>query len=307
MTTLSSNTNATTTKASILEQLQHELRSASTPLRNATVSLGREGRGSGVVIADGVVATNAHVLRDKTITVRFSDGRVAQGSVRGIDADGDLAVLDVDTTGASPLGWADSDAEVGTIVLGGHGNGTVSMGIVSGTGRSFRGPRGRLVNDSFEHTAPLARGASGGPVVNLAGQILGINTARNDAGYRAVAVTADFRARVERLVGGRNVERRVIGIAVVPTAAARKVRQAAGLPERNGVLIQSVAPDSAASAGGLAQGDLIVEAAGTPIANIDDLNAALDQSGRTADSSTIELLVVRGAEERTAVLRWPAE
>ena len=298
------------TNATVLTQLQSELRTATGPVRAATVSLGRDGRGSGVVIADGVVLTNAHVLRNSTISVRFADGRSAQAQVSGIDADGDLAALSVDTTGATPLAWADASSDSGSLVLAGHGNGTVTMGMVSGVGRSFRGPRGRLVSDSIEHTAPLSRGASGGPVVNLDGDLVAINTARSDAGYRAVAVSADLRSRVDRLIAGHSVERPVLGISVVPTSTARKVRQATGLSECEGVLVQAVAADSAAARAGLAQGDLIVAAGDTSIADIDALNTALDQANAsytTGSSTTIELRVVRGVEERVVVVRWGTE
>lgn len=295
---------------SLLGQLQSELRSAVGPIRNATVALGRDGRGSGVVIADGVVLTNAHVLRDTTISVRFATGRVAQAEVRGIDADGDLAALAVDTTDATPLAWAESAGDAGSIVLAGHGNGTVTMGMVSGTGRTFRGPRGRLVSDSIEHTAPLSRGASGGPVVNLDGDLVAINTARHDASYRAIAVSTELRSRIEQLISGHSVERPVLGISVVPAAAARKVRQAAGLSERDGVLIQAVAPESAAAAAGLAQGDLIVGANETPVTSIDDLNLVLDRAIAATplpSPITIELVVVRGSVERNVVVCWSRE
>jgi serine protease Do len=284
---------------SILSTLQEELRTAASPVRAATVSLGRDGRGSGVVIADGTIITNAHLIRDRTISVRFADGRTAQGEVSGIDADGDLAVIKVETAGAAPLSWAEVAGDTGSIVLAGHGNGTVSMGMVSAVGRRFRGPRGRIVSDTVEHTAPLSRGASGGPVVNIDGNLIGINTARSDSGYRAVATSSELRTRVARLIGGENVERPMLGIAIVPTEAARKVRQAAGLDERSGVLIQAVANDSAAAKAGLAQGDLIVAAAGSPVAEIDDLNRALDGS-----PVSLELTVIRGADERTVTVSW---
>lgn len=284
---------------STLSQLQTELQAAAGPIRAATVSLGRDGRGSGVVVADGVILTNAHVLNDRTISVRFADGRAAQAEVTAVDVDGDLAALKVDTTGVFPLEWAETAGETGTLVLAGHGNGTVTMGMVSAVGRRFRGPRGRVVSDTVEHTAPLSRGASGGPVVNIDGRLVGINTARSDAGYRAVAVSADLRARVTRLIAGEQVERPVLGIAIVPTAAAKSVRQSAGLVERAGVLIQAVADDSAAVRAGLAQGDLIVSAAGTPVVDIDDINRALESS-----PNSLELGVVRGADERTVVVTF---
>jgi serine protease Do len=215
---------------STLSQLQDELRGAASPVRAATVSLGRDGRGSGVVVADGVVLTNAHVLRDRTISVRFADGRTAQGTVSGIDADGDLAAIAVDTTGTAPLTWAEVAGDSGSLVLAGHGNGTVTMGMVSAVGRRFRGPRGRVVSDTVEHTAPLSRGASGGPVVNIDGRLIGINTARSDSGYRAVAVSGDLRTRIDRLVAGENVERPMLGISIWPNETECSFRRSRTTP-----------------------------------------------------------------------------
>ncbi len=295
---------------SILSQVQNELRTAVGPVRNATVALGRDGRGSGVVIADGVVLTNAHVLRDTTISVRFADGRITQATVSGLDSSGDLAVLAVDTSGVTPLQWADQAADTGSLVLSGHGNGTVTMGMVSGVGRQFRGPRGRLVSDSIEHTAPLSRGASGGPVVNLEGQLVGVNTARTDASYRAVSVSPELHTRIQRMIAGETIERPVLGISVVADATAKKVRQAAGLTARDGVLVQAVAPDSAAARAELAQGDLIVAANTKPVRTIDELNAALDEStSRFTDTATatIELTVVRGNDERSVEVSWGSQ
>src|SRR5205823_1110623 len=109
--------------------------------------------------------------------------RTAEGRVAGRDIDGDLAVIEVDTGEAPALPWADGAAPgIGTPVFGlanpgGRGL-RVTFGFVSGVDRSFRGPRGRRITGSLEHTAPLLPGSSGGPVVDAGGQLLGINTNR---------------------------------------------------------------------------------------------------------------------------------
>src|SRR6476469_7274756 len=105
----------------------------------------------------------------------------AEGSVAGQDLDGDLAVIEVDTGGAPALAWADgASAAIGTPVFalsnpGGRGL-RVTFGFVSGVDRAFRGPRGRRITGSLEHTAPLLPGSSGGPVLDAEGRLLGINT-----------------------------------------------------------------------------------------------------------------------------------
>src|ERR1700741_3616076 len=80
------------------------------------VSIGSDGRGSGIVVAAGKVLTNSHNLRDRTTSVTFADGRVVQGTVCGVDDDGDLVVLDVDTKSAEPVAWSEGAAEAGDIV-----------------------------------------------------------------------------------------------------------------------------------------------------------------------------------------------
>src|SRR6478736_4077891 len=152
----------------------------------SVVSIGRDGRGSGFVVGPDRVLTSAHNLRDETVAVGFADGRNEQGRVHGVDADGDLAVLDVDTGGVAPVPFADATPSVGKPVValarGGH-RPRATVGFVSGVDRSFDGPRGRTVRGGFEHTAPLARGSSGGPVLAVRGQVVGVDTHRVGDGF----------------------------------------------------------------------------------------------------------------------------
>src|ERR1700677_1877477 len=130
----------------------------------------RWGVGSGIVLGDGKVLTNAHNVRGDRVTVAFADGRTAEGSVAGQDVDGDLAVISVDTGEVAALPWADgATAEIGTPVFavanpGGRGL-RVTFGFVSGIEQTFRGPRGRRITGSLEHTAPLLPGHSRRPDV----------------------------------------------------------------------------------------------------------------------------------------------
>ncbi|MGH2950799.1 MAG: S1C family serine protease, partial [Solirubrobacterales bacterium] len=136
----------------------------------SVVRIGRDGRGAGVVIESQRVATNAHNLRGDEVTVTFADGRVAIGRVAGADPDADLAVVDVDTGEAAELEFAADEVGPGTLVFAvttTHGGGSrLTWGLVSANGQAFRGPRGRKITDAIEHTAPLARGSSGGPLLD---------------------------------------------------------------------------------------------------------------------------------------------
>ena len=169
------------------------------------VTIGRNARGSGVVIADGQVLTNAHNLRGGEVTVTFADGRSTRGTVTGVDPDGDLAVVSVDTAGARAIDWGAGDGlAVGAPVFGvaaTFGGGVrVTFGLVSSVSRSFRGPGGRRIAGSVEHTAPLAPGSSGGAIVDAAGKFLGLNTNRIGEGfYLALPADGALRTRVDAL------------------------------------------------------------------------------------------------------------
>ncbi|HEX2783313.1 MAG TPA: serine protease, partial [Ilumatobacteraceae bacterium] len=163
------------------QELSSAARSVVAQVGGSLVSIGQDGRGSGVVIASGKVLTNAHNLRDRTTLVTFADGRAEQGSVAGVDDDGDLVVLDVDTTSVAAISWADRAPEAGDIVFAlsrGGQRTRVSFGMISSVDLAFAGPRGRQVHGGVEHTAPLVRGSSGGPIVDADGRVLGLNTHR---------------------------------------------------------------------------------------------------------------------------------
>jgi serine protease Do len=292
----------------VLEELQAAVATVAERIGPATVTIGRDRRGAGIVIADGRVLTNAHNLRDRTTQVTFADGRATQAEVLVADADGDLAVLAVDTTGAAPVEWSTTAPRAGQIVFATgrarHGNLRVTFGAVSAVDRAFRGPGGRRITGSVEHTAPLARGSSGGPLADAEGRLVGVNTHRLDDGfYLAIPSGAELRERVDRLAAGQAPSRRRLGIAVAPSYVARRLRRAVGLPERDGLLVRSVEDGSPAAAGGLAGGDLITSANGTDVRNADDLWAVLDALG---DAEAVDLGIVRGADELTVRVTFDA-
>src|SRR6476659_8705414 len=283
---------------SILDELATAIRGVSESAGSAVVGIGRRVRGSGVVIADGRVLTNAHNLRGDEVTVTFRDGRSTRGTVLGVDPDGDLAVVDVDTAGATPLAWSDAEASIGDVVFGlassGAGPARVTAGTVSAIEQTFRGPGGSRIGGSLEHTAPLAPGSSGGPLVDGSGRLVALNTNRVGEGfYLARPTDAAFRERVEALGRGESVTRPRLGIAVAPSAIARRLRASVGLAERDGLLVRGVEDDSPAARAGIREGDLLVEAAGRALTDPDTLPEILATSGLP-----IELKIVRGDEER---------
>ena len=286
----------------ILDEIGASIRQLSEGAGTSVVGIGqRWGVGSGVVLGEGTVLTNAHNVRGDRVTVTFADGRTADGTVAGHDIDGDLAVIGVDTSGVPALPWADGEpAEVGMPVFalanpGGRGL-RVTFGFVSGIERTFRGPRGRRITGSLEHTAPLLPGSSGGPVLTAAGQLLGINTNRLGEGfYLAIPADEALQGRADALARGESAQSPRLGVALAPNHVARRLRRAVGLPETDGLLIRDVVEDSPAAGAGLAQGDLIVAAAGHQVRTPDDLFDAL----QAARGGTIELNIIRGTDERT--------
>jgi serine protease Do len=283
-----------------LQQLEEAVATVGDRVSPSVVRIGKGwGRGNGVVIAQGRVLTNAHNLRGPETTVTFADGRVATATAAGIDVDGDLAVLDVDTAGAPPLVWEPGSPSEGSALFAvtatAGGGRRVTFGTVSGVGRAFRGPRGWRIAGSIEHTAPLARGSSGSPIVDGSGRFLGLNTNRlGDGFYLALPADAELKARVDALARGEAPARVRLGVALAPPRAARELRRAVGLPERDGLLIRGVEDDSPADRAGLRQGDLIVDAAGRPLTTPDDLFAALEGLG---EGDSLLLRVVRGNDE----------
>jgi serine protease Do len=281
----------------VLEAFQDAVRDVADRVGPSVVGLRR---GSGVVIAPGRVLTVAHVLRGDEATVTFSDGRTVAGRVSAVDADLDVGVIEAETGDITPIVWVAATTGIGSPVFalanpGGHGL-RVTFGMVSSTGRSFRGPRGRRIAGTIEHTAPLPRGSSGGPLVDADGRLLGLNAVRREGGL-ILALPADDAVR--RLVAGEATERRRLGVALTHPRAARKMRAAVGLPDRDGLLVRAVVDGSPAAAAGLEQGDLLIAAGDTEITSLDDLFDALDRAG-----DTITLRVLRGSEERAAEVHF---
>src|SRR3954454_20810940 len=285
---------------SAIDELQSALTTVADGAGASIVGIGSTQRGSGVVIGNGRVLTNAHNIRGEEVTVTFADGRSTRGTVAGVDFDGDLAVVNVDTGSGAALEWADgAGAMVGTLVFGAaatSGGGTrVTFGTVSAVARAFRGAGGRRIAGSIEHTAPLAPGSSGGPVTDAQGRLIGLNPNRLGEGfYLALPADAALRERVDGLGRGESVSRPRLWVAVAPSHVARRLRAPVGLPARDGLLVRGVEDGTPAAKAGIQEGDLIVEAAGRPVTDADELFAALGAAPRPC-----EIRIVSGTDAGT--------
>ncbi len=270
------------------------------------------GTGSGFVFTpDGFILTNSHVVHGAhRLTVTLPDGRRCDAALVGDDPDTDLAVIRIDAKSSPAAVLGDSSTiRVGQLVVAiGNPFGfqcTVTAGVVSALGRSLRSQSGRLIDDVIQTDAALNPGNSGGPLINSAGEVIGVNTAiiRPAQGLCfAIAVnTARFVASC--ILRDGKVRRSYIGLGGQNVPIQRRVVRYHALAVESGVLVLSVEKGSPAEKTGLARGDVIVGFDGAAVTGIDDLHRLLT-SERVGTQVVLDVL--RGTE-RIAPIVIPEE
>ena len=272
----------------------------------------RQGGGSGFVITpDGFVLTNSHVVHGaERIEVVLADGRRPDATVVGDDPDTDLAVVRVFAPQLRPARLGDSKAiRVGQVAIAiGSPYGfqcTVTAGVVSALGRSFRANTGRLIDDIIQTDAALNPGNSGGPLVNSRGEVIGVNTAvilpAQGICFAIGIDTAKYVAGF--LIKDGRIRRSYIGVGGQNVPLHRRLVRHYQLTTATGVLVIGVAPGGPAALSGLREGDLIVEINAQAVPSIDALHKFLtgDQIGLEA-----RLTVIRGTEKLSLPIT-PAE
>jgi putative serine protease PepD len=261
--------------------------------------------GSGVVMSDdGYIITNAHVVevaRGDQVAVRFSSGEVARATIVGSDRRSDIAVIRAEgVPDLVPAAFGDSDAIlVGDTVLAIGSplgfDGSVTQGIVSALDRTLRPDEEDPVTLSglVQTDAAINRGNSGGALVNLSGEVVGINTAiaveNQDDGFLGVGFAVPSNRAIDvadRLIAGEDISHAFLGVSVGPA-------------DGGGAVIGEVVPGSPADQAGLQPGDVLTRMGDRPITNASDLVSAVQES---AAGDTVEVEFQRdGATQTTSV------
>src|SRR5437763_5431591 len=261
------------------------------------------GSGSGFVIApDGFILTNSHVVHDANqIAVNLPDGREYPAQLIGDDPDTDLAVIRIDAPQLAHVRLADSESlRVGQVAIA-IGNplgfqASVTAGVISALGRSMYSQSGRLIDNIIQTDAALNPGNSGGPLVNSAGEVIGVNTAMIRPAQGICFAIASNTAKLVAgwLIRDGRIRRSYIGVAGQNVPLHRRVIRFYNLPLETGVLVASVEKASPAKRAGLREGDVIVGFNERPIGTIHELHKMLvsEQIGVLA-----KLLVIRHTEK----------
>lgn len=263
-----------------------------------------QGAGSGVIISpDGYVLTNDHVVDGADeITVTLPDKREFSGKVVGLDPQTDLAVVKVDATDLPFVPWGNSShLRVGEYVLAVGNpfglNSTVTMGIISALGRGGMGIT--QYEDFIQTDAAINPGNSGGALVNIKGELVGINTAifSQSGGYQGVgfAVPTNLAKPVyDSLVKTGKVVRGFLGVGIQEINA--DLAQSFQLDQTKGALVTNVVPGSPADEAGLQRGDVVVEYQGKPVL---DPRSLQHHVIRTTVGSEVSMVVMRDGHKKT--------
>ncbi len=289
-------------------------------------SVTQKALGSGVIVSkEGHIVTNNHVVEGMDqIEIELSDGRREKAKIIGTDPPTDLAVLKIDTKDLQPIAFGDSDkVEVGeTVMAVGNPYGleeTVTQGIISAKGRSIGA---ESLNEFFQTDAAINPGNSGGALINVGGELIGINSAifSESGGFQGVgfAIPSNVARRVmDGLVKSGRVIRGYLGVSLRAMPLSAAAARQRNLPSEQGALIESVASGSPADKAGLKAGDMIQKFNGKGIKSITDLRRAVAdvpvntsvpvELVRDGKSSTVNAQIVEQPRNLAAAFPRPGQ
>jgi len=269
------------------------------------------GAGSGIIISsDGYIVTNNHVVEDANkVTVTLSDGRTFDATIVGTDAQTDLAVVRIDVSNLSYLHFLSNSLEqlsvLDPVIAVGNalalpGGPTWTTGVVSNLGRSIQEDTGVVLNDIIQTDAAINAGNSGGPLLNTAGQVVGINVAiASNAENIGFAISTDTAIPVvQSLINEGKVVRPWLGVSV-PTVTST-IQQHYHLAVDAGALVISVSSGSPADEAGLRAGDVITEMDQEDISTAADLTSCI---GSHQIGDQVEIIYYRGNVQKVATTR----
>jgi S1-C subfamily serine protease len=254
---------------------------------------------SGIVwSADGVIVTAHHVMEEEeNIEIGFADGSSAKARLVGRDPTTDVAVLRAQATGLTPAAWAEtSDLRVGHLVLalGRPGDKVMAtFGIVSALSKEWRTPTGGKLDYYLQTDVVMYPGFSGGPLVDVTGRALGLNSSALLRGISVTVPASSLRPTVETLLAHGRVHRGYLGVGAQVVRLPATL--AAQLNQETGLLLGSVEAESPAERAGLFMGDTIVALDGQPVHHLDDLLALLsgDRVGKAVPARIVRSGQVR--------------
>lgn len=291
----------TTETTGVLAQVSDELAAAVERAGASTVTVYARRRmpATGIVWNEqGLIVSANHVVeRNDDITVDLADGRKVKATVVGRDPGTDLVLLQAEATGLTPAPRGDGTPRAGNLVLAvgrpGPSGPMASLGVISVVGGSWRTRDGGNVESFLRSDVAMLPGFSGGPLIDVAGNVLGLNSSTLGRGGGMTIPTAAIDRIANALQAHGKIRRGFLGIGAQSVAINARLAGALGLEQERGLVVVSLEPDGPAESDGVLIGDVIVSVAGTPVGSVEELQ---DRLSAETVGQPVTLSLIRGGE-----------
>jgi S1-C subfamily serine protease len=286
-------------EAGVLGRLSDELAGAVERAGAGTVTVyGRQRMpATGIIWSeDGAIVTANHVVeQNEDIKIGLPDGRNVPATLIGRDAGSDLALLKVDVSDLTPAARSDAEVRPGNLVLAigrpGQSGPMASFGVVSTVGGSWRAHRGGTVEGYIRADVAMLPGFSGGPLIDVEGNILGLNSSTLGRGGGLTIPAKAIDTIVNSLQNHGKVRRGFLGIGAQAVGINPRLASELGLTQEHGLVVVSIEPDGPAERDGLLLGDIIVAINGLPVASVEELQ---DRLSGDLVGTAVPIRLVRG-------------